>query len=40
MGLVTDNTDFGQWYVGNFADALTPPGSTLYVDDVTIRAAR
>jgi hypothetical protein len=38
-GLTTDDTDFGQWYVGNFADALTPPDSTLYVDDVTIRAA-
>jgi len=35
-GLVTDDTDFGQWYVGNFASALAPPGSTVYVDDVTI----
>jgi hypothetical protein len=35
-GLVTDNTDWGQWYVGNFASALVPPASTLYVDDVTI----
>ena len=39
-GLPTDDTDYGQWYVGNFADALTPPASTIYVDDVTIRAAR
>lgn len=37
--IATDDTDFGQWYVGNLADALTPPDSTLYVDDVTIRAA-
>jgi hypothetical protein len=36
--LPTDDTDYGQWYVGNFADALTPPASTIYVDDVTIRA--
>jgi hypothetical protein len=36
-GLVTDDTDFGQWYVGNYADALAPPDSTLYVDDVTIK---
>ena len=38
-GLTTDDTDFGQWYVGNYADALTPANSTVYVDDVTIRAA-
>jgi len=38
-GLSTDDTDFGQWYVGNYADALTPPDSTIYVDDVTIRPA-
>ena len=37
-GIVTDNTSFGQWYVGNLADALTPTTSTIYVDDVTIRA--
>lgn len=35
----TDDTDFGQWYVGNYADALTPSDSTLYVDDVTVRVA-
>ncbi len=34
--LVTDDSTFGQWYVGNLADALTPSASTLYVDDVTI----
>ena len=36
--IVTDNTDQGQWYVGNLADALQPPRSTVYVDDITIRA--
>jgi hypothetical protein len=35
-GLVTDPTDWGQWYVGNWADSLMPPASTVYVDDVTI----
>ena len=37
-GIVTDDTDVAQWYVGNLAKALTPQDSTLYVDDVTIRA--
>ncbi|MGH7434501.1 MAG: hypothetical protein ACRENE_02420 [Polyangiaceae bacterium] len=35
-GLVTDPTDWGQWYVGNLADSLMPPSSTVYVDDVTV----
>ncbi|HXX68561.1 MAG TPA: hypothetical protein VEK07_15340 [Polyangiaceae bacterium] len=35
-GLETDDTDWGQWYVGNLADALLPATSTVYVDDVTI----
>ncbi len=35
-GLATDDTDWGQWYVGNYATDLMPPASTLYVDDVTI----
>ncbi len=35
-GLVTDPTDWGQWYVGNWADSLTPSASTIYVDDVSI----
>jgi hypothetical protein len=35
-GLVTDPTNWGQWYVGNLADHLVPPASTVYVDDVTI----
>ncbi len=38
--IVTDNTPFGQWYVGNLAGALSPPDSTVYVDDVTIRLSR
>jgi len=36
--LVTDDTDWGQWYVGNLASGLLPPQSTVYVDDVTILA--
>ena len=36
--LITDDTDWGQWLVGNYAGALAPPESTVYVDDVTIRA--
>jgi hypothetical protein len=37
---VTDDTGTvrGQWYVGNLADSLQPPRSTVYVDDITIRA--
>ena len=34
--LVTDDSIYGQWYVGNLARNLTPPESTLYVDDVSI----
>jgi hypothetical protein len=37
-GVQTDATTWGQWYVGNLATALTPPTSTVYVDDVTISA--
>lgn len=32
----TADTQWGQWYVGNFASALSPTTSTVYVDDVTI----
>lgn len=32
----TDDSQWGQWYVGNLAAILTPSTSTLYVDDVTI----
>ena len=35
----TDDTSWGQWYVGNLAEGLSPPDSTIYVDDVSIRAA-
>jgi len=38
-GVITDDSVFGQWYIGNLADALTPQDSTIYVDDATIRAA-
>jgi hypothetical protein len=38
-GIITDDSAFGQWYVGNFAGALAsiPPTSSVYVDDVTVR---
>ena len=39
-GLRTDDSRWGQWYVGNLAYGLTPAASTLYVDDVAIRATR
>lgn len=38
--VVTDDTHWGQWYVGNLANSLMPPDSTVYVDDVMIRATR
>lgn len=38
--MVTDDTDWGQWYVGNLAVELDPGQATVYVDDVTIRASR
>lgn len=34
--VITDDTDWGQWYVGNYAKNLIPTLSTVYVDDVTI----
>jgi hypothetical protein len=34
--VVTDDSNWGQWYVGNLTDALNPAKSTVYVDDVTI----
>jgi hypothetical protein len=38
-GIITYDTPFGQWYVGNFAGTFSTisPTSTLYVDDVSIR---
>jgi hypothetical protein len=38
-GVPTDDTNWGQWYVGNLATGLVPAASTVYVDDVTISAA-
>jgi hypothetical protein len=38
--LVTDDTSWGQWYVGNLAMGLTPADSVVYVDDVTVRSVR
>jgi hypothetical protein len=35
-GLITDDTTYGQWYVGNWANDLAPSESTLYVDDVSM----
>lgn len=34
--IVTDDTAWGQWYLGNLADELEPTSSTVYVDDVTL----
>jgi hypothetical protein len=34
--LSTDDSLWGQWFVGNYATALSPGASTVYVDDVTI----
>jgi hypothetical protein len=38
-GLITDDSPVAQWYVGNWASALTGTTSTttVYVDDVTVR---
>ena len=38
-GIVTDDSSWGQWYVGNLAYSLAPSKSTLYVDDISIRPA-
>jgi hypothetical protein len=35
-GVATDDGQIGQVYVGNLADSITPPASTVYVDDVSI----
>ncbi|HYP89091.1 MAG TPA: heparin lyase I family protein, partial [Polyangiaceae bacterium] len=37
--LSTNDSTYGQWYLGNLGSGLTPPDSTLYVDDVTISAS-
>jgi hypothetical protein len=36
--LITDDSEWGQWYVGNYVDGSLPSDSTLYVDDITIGA--
>jgi hypothetical protein len=36
--IVTDDTDWAQWYVGNLADNMNPPACTVYLDDVSIRS--
>jgi hypothetical protein len=36
-GIATDDSRWGEWFVGNLATALSPPSSTVYVDDVTIQ---
>jgi len=38
--VITDDTSWGQWYVGNLASALRPAEFTLYIDDVTVRTKR
>jgi len=38
--LKSDYSKYTEWYVGNLGDHLQPPDSTLYVDDVSIRATR
>jgi hypothetical protein len=37
-GIVTDDTDGGQWFVGNLTSfgGIVPPASVVYVDDITI----
>lgn len=35
--VITDDSEWGQWYVGNLASDLNPPQSTIYIDDVAIR---
>lgn len=39
-GIVTDTSEWAQWYIGNLVAGRTPPDSTLYVDDVSITLAR
>lgn len=38
--LKSDASSFTEWYVGNLAAGIMPADSTLYVDDVSIRATR
>jgi len=34
--IATDDSSWGQWYVGSLASSLMPPDATVYVDDVSI----
>ncbi len=36
--IITDDSDSARWYVGNLANDLNPPKTTVYLDDVTIRS--
>lgn len=36
--IVTDDSEWGQWYVGNLGRTLEPAESTIYIDDVSIRS--
>ncbi len=38
--VATDDSELGQWYVGNLATELQPSANTLFVDDVTISMVR
>jgi len=40
VNLKSDASKFSQWYVGDWAEEATPADSSLYVDDVSIRATR
>jgi hypothetical protein len=37
--LATDDTTWGQWFVGNLSEGRNPPDSTIYMDDVSISVA-
>jgi hypothetical protein len=39
-GLVTDDSSWGQWYVGSYATGLSPAKTTMYVDDVSLNPDR
>jgi hypothetical protein len=38
--MATDDSTWGQWYVGNLASNLEPVDSTLYLDDVAVSTTR
>jgi hypothetical protein len=38
--LITDDTVWSQWFVGNYAKTLEPSVSTVYVDEISIREER